>query len=222
MKCPSTLFELRFHEVVLFYNGLVVLTNSILEFKRSIPSKTAADAKMSKVLQERGFGSLPSSTETNPRDHVKSISTIVEADSYPIRRMGSSQYAVSTGQNRTLIMAFTKAMKISKSNSVKLEDSWKQCSTASSSNLQNVAFVSENTSSTNEVSTAYGVSNTSGHNSKHEQTSSYSLLASQSSCPQLIMRTLDRLKKMTLRNGLKMASGNDLHAEEKQYYKKTW
>ncbi|GJR18437.1 hypothetical protein Tco_0966964 [Tanacetum coccineum] len=40
---------------------------------------------MSKVLQERGFGSLPSSTETNLRDHVKSISTIVEADSYPIR-----------------------------------------------------------------------------------------------------------------------------------------
>ncbi|GJV97774.1 putative ribonuclease H-like domain-containing protein [Tanacetum coccineum] len=51
-------------------------------------------------------------------------------------------------------------------------------STASSSNLQNVAFVSENTNSTNDVSTAYGVSNTSGHNSKHEQTSSYSLLAS--------------------------------------------
>ncbi|GJX73360.1 hypothetical protein Tco_0311955 [Tanacetum coccineum] len=46
--------------------------------------------QMSKVLQERGFGSLPSSTETNPRDHVKSISTIVEADSYPIRHMGSS------------------------------------------------------------------------------------------------------------------------------------
>ncbi|GKA96125.1 DNA-directed DNA polymerase [Tanacetum coccineum] len=27
--------------------------------------------QMSKVLQERGFGSLPSSTETNPRDQVK-------------------------------------------------------------------------------------------------------------------------------------------------------
>ncbi|GJT95833.1 hypothetical protein Tco_1091351 [Tanacetum coccineum] len=49
--------------------------------------------KMSKVLQERGFGSLPSSTKTNPRDHVKSISTIVEADLYPIRHMGSAQYA---------------------------------------------------------------------------------------------------------------------------------
>ncbi|GJS28723.1 ribonuclease H-like domain-containing protein [Tanacetum coccineum] len=31
--------------------------------------------QMSKVLQERGFGSLPSSVETNPRDQVKSIST---------------------------------------------------------------------------------------------------------------------------------------------------
>ncbi|GKD26255.1 putative reverse transcriptase domain-containing protein, partial [Tanacetum coccineum] len=54
---------------------------------------------MSKVLQERGFGSLPSSTKTNPRDHVKSISTIVEADASSIRRIGSNQYAISTGQN---------------------------------------------------------------------------------------------------------------------------
>ncbi|GJU52776.1 hypothetical protein Tco_1226490 [Tanacetum coccineum] len=46
--------------------------------------------KMSKVLQERGFGSLPSSTKANPRDQVKSISTTIEADSCPIRRIGSS------------------------------------------------------------------------------------------------------------------------------------
>ncbi|GJS83052.1 hypothetical protein Tco_0749593 [Tanacetum coccineum] len=39
-------------------------------------------------------------------------------------------------------------------------------STASSSSTQNVAFVSENTSSTNDVSTAYSVSNTSGQNSQ--------------------------------------------------------
>ncbi|GJT92240.1 putative reverse transcriptase domain-containing protein [Tanacetum coccineum] len=58
---------------------------------------------MSKVLQERGFRSLPSSTEMNPRDQVKSISTTIEADSHPIRRIGSPQYAVSTGQNRTLM-----------------------------------------------------------------------------------------------------------------------
>ncbi|GJZ93122.1 retrovirus-related pol polyprotein from transposon TNT 1-94 [Tanacetum coccineum] len=59
-------------------------------------------------------------------------------------------------------------------------------STASSSlSPQNIAFVSENTSSTNEVSTAYSVPNLSGQNTKYEQPSSYSLLANQSSCPQL-------------------------------------
>ncbi|GJW28626.1 putative reverse transcriptase domain-containing protein [Tanacetum coccineum] len=59
--------------------------------------------QMSKVLQERGFGSLPSSTKANPRDQVKSILTTIEADSYLIHRIGSNQYAVSTGQNRTLM-----------------------------------------------------------------------------------------------------------------------
>ncbi|GJT66841.1 hypothetical protein Tco_1018321 [Tanacetum coccineum] len=59
--------------------------------------------QISKVLQERGFGSLPSSTEANLRDQVKSSSTTIEADSYPIRRIGSSQYTVSTGQNCTLM-----------------------------------------------------------------------------------------------------------------------
>ncbi|GKE91967.1 putative reverse transcriptase domain-containing protein, partial [Tanacetum coccineum] len=42
--------------------------------------------QMSKVLQERGFRSLPSSTETNPKDQVKSISTTIEADSHSIRQ----------------------------------------------------------------------------------------------------------------------------------------
>ncbi|GKE65285.1 hypothetical protein Tco_1519446, partial [Tanacetum coccineum] len=48
--------------------------------------------QMSKVLQERGFGSLPSSTEMNSRDQVKSILTTIEADSHPIRHIGSPQY----------------------------------------------------------------------------------------------------------------------------------
>ncbi|GKB18035.1 mitochondrial proton/calcium exchanger protein-like protein isoform X1, partial [Tanacetum coccineum] len=59
--------------------------------------------QMSKVLQERGFGSLPSSIETNPRDQVKLISTTIEADSYSIRRIGSSKYVISTRQNSTLL-----------------------------------------------------------------------------------------------------------------------
>nr|GEV57463.1 hypothetical protein [Tanacetum cinerariifolium] len=170
------------HEVILFYNGLEVLTRQILNSKGAIPSKTATDAKvaiqdmveysqkwhngtsrtrstktsdglaaiqaqlnnlrreinkvndkvyvaqvgceqskrheensnmikeirastdaairnqgasiktldiqirkMSKLLRERGFRSLPSSSEANPRDHVKSISTNVEAYTNPIR-----------------------------------------------------------------------------------------------------------------------------------------
>ncbi|GKD74878.1 ATP-dependent DNA helicase PIF1-like protein, partial [Tanacetum coccineum] len=67
---------------------------------------------MSKVLQERGFGSPPSSTKANLRDQVKLISTNIEADSCPIRRIGSSQYVISTRQNRTL-MYKTRQIKIS-------------------------------------------------------------------------------------------------------------
>ncbi|GJY16215.1 ribonuclease H-like domain-containing protein [Tanacetum coccineum] len=95
-------------------------------------------------------------------------------------------------------------------------------STASSSNLQNVAFVSENTNSTNDVSTANGVSNASGHNSKHEQiSSSYSLLASQSSCPQLDHEDLDQvdeydLEEMDLKWQVAMIS-----MRIKKFYKKT-
>ncbi|GJY50594.1 putative reverse transcriptase domain-containing protein [Tanacetum coccineum] len=52
------------------------------------------------IKKERGFGSLPSSTESNPRDHVKSISTPTEADSNSIRHIRSPQYAVSTPHNK--------------------------------------------------------------------------------------------------------------------------
>ncbi|GJS93204.1 actin-related protein 5 isoform X1 [Tanacetum coccineum] len=55
--------------------------------------------QISKVLQERGSGGLPSSTKINPRDHVKSISTTVESEVYPIRRIKPLQYVVSMPQN---------------------------------------------------------------------------------------------------------------------------
>ncbi|GJU21609.1 hypothetical protein Tco_1154951 [Tanacetum coccineum] len=50
----------------------------------------------------------------------------------------------------------------------------------------------------NDVSTAYGVSNPSGHNSHYEQTSSYSLLENQSSCPQLDHEDLEQLDEFDL------------------------
>ncbi|GJR09047.1 hypothetical protein Tco_0791699 [Tanacetum coccineum] len=55
-----------------------------------------------RYLQEEDW-KFPRLLEANLRDQVKSISTTIEVDSYPIRRIGSSQYTVSTGQNRTLM-----------------------------------------------------------------------------------------------------------------------
>ncbi|GKB17962.1 hypothetical protein Tco_0851885 [Tanacetum coccineum] len=58
--------------------------------------------QMSKVLLERGFGSLPSSTEMNLRDHVKSISTTAKADTNRIRRASVSVMPFSTYLNLRL------------------------------------------------------------------------------------------------------------------------
>ncbi|GJX55833.1 hypothetical protein Tco_0285730 [Tanacetum coccineum] len=78
------------------------------------------------------------------------------------------------------------------------ESDIKGSTASSSSSPQNVAFVSENTNSTNEVSTAYCVPNLSGQNTKYEQTSSYSLLANQSSCPQLDHEDLEQIDEYDL------------------------
>ncbi|GJY20759.1 hypothetical protein Tco_0393325 [Tanacetum coccineum] len=67
----------------------------------SIKAMEIQIGQMSKVLQERGFGSLPSSTETNPRDQVKSIST-AKADFSGIRRIRCDPYAVSGSQHRSM------------------------------------------------------------------------------------------------------------------------
>ncbi|GKD61382.1 retrovirus-related pol polyprotein from transposon TNT 1-94 [Tanacetum coccineum] len=67
--------------------------------RASIKALEIQIGQISKVPQERRYGSLPSLTETNPRDHVSSILTTVEADTTPIRRIGSTQYAISTQQN---------------------------------------------------------------------------------------------------------------------------
>ncbi|GJV49358.1 ribonuclease H-like domain-containing protein [Tanacetum coccineum] len=106
-------------------------------------------------------------------------------------------------------------------NNLRVFESDVKGSTASSSSPQNIAFVSENTSSTYKVSTAYSVSNPSGQNSQYEQTSSYSLLANQSSCPQLDHEDLKQideydLEEMDLKWQVAMIS-----MRMKKFYKKT-
>ncbi|GJW66492.1 hypothetical protein Tco_0120916 [Tanacetum coccineum] len=71
-----------------------VATNAAIRNQgASIKTLEIQIGKISNVLQERGFGSLLSSTDTNPKDQVKSIPTTIEADSHSIRRIGSPQYA---------------------------------------------------------------------------------------------------------------------------------
>ncbi|GJX13976.1 putative ribonuclease H-like domain-containing protein [Tanacetum coccineum] len=80
-------------------------------------------------------------------------------------------------------------------NNLRVFESNIKGSTASSSSTQNVTFVSsESTISTNDVSTAYVVSTSSGHSSQKEGSSLYS----------------DELK----RDGFEMASGHDFHEIE--------
>ncbi|GJR73588.1 ribonuclease H-like domain-containing protein [Tanacetum coccineum] len=94
-------------------------------------------------------------------------------------------------------------------------------STTSSSSTQNMAFVSENTSSTNDVSTAYGISNSSGQNSQYEHTSSYSLLANQSSCPQLDHEDLEQLDEFDLEEMDLKWQVAMISMRMKKFYKKT-
>ncbi|GJY97943.1 ribonuclease H-like domain-containing protein [Tanacetum coccineum] len=106
-------------------------------------------------------------------------------------------------------------------NNLRVFESYVKGSTASSSSTQNVAFVSENTSSDNDVSTAYDVSNSSGHNSQYEHTSSYTILANQSSCPQFDHEYLEHidefdLEEMDLKWQVAMIS-----MRMKKFYKKT-
>ncbi|GJW51268.1 ribonuclease H-like domain-containing protein [Tanacetum coccineum] len=106
-------------------------------------------------------------------------------------------------------------------NNLRVFESDVKGSTASSSSTQNVAFVSENTSSTNDVSTAYGVSNSSGHNSQCKNPSSYSFLANQSSCPQLDHEDLEQLDEFDLEEiDLKWQVAM-ISMRMKKFYKKT-
>ncbi|GJY44487.1 ribonuclease H-like domain-containing protein [Tanacetum coccineum] len=106
-------------------------------------------------------------------------------------------------------------------NNLRVFESDVKGSTASFSSSQNVAFVSENTSSTNDVSTAYGVSNSSSHNSQHEQTSSYSLLANQSSYPPLDHEDLEQLDKFDLEEMDLKWQVAMIPMRMKNFYKKT-
>ncbi|GJU57798.1 hypothetical protein Tco_1235564 [Tanacetum coccineum] len=65
------------------------MEDTLSKFKSELAKRHEENSNLIKEIRastnERGFRSLPSSTEVNSRDQVKSISTTAEADSYPIR-----------------------------------------------------------------------------------------------------------------------------------------
>ncbi|GJV41747.1 hypothetical protein Tco_1420187 [Tanacetum coccineum] len=101
-------------------------------------------------------------------------------------------------------------------------------STGSYSSTQNVAFVSsESTSSTNDVSTAYSVSTSSGYNSQRENSSSYidelmySFFANQSSGPHLDHEDLEQLDEFDLEEVDLKWQVAMISLRLKKFYKKT-
>ncbi|GKB15659.1 ribonuclease H-like domain-containing protein, partial [Tanacetum coccineum] len=112
-------------------------------------------------------------------------------------------------------------------NNLRVFESDVKSSTASSFSTQNVAFLSKNTSSTNEVSTAYGASSSSGHNPQREGSSSYtdelmySFFANQFSGPQLDHEDLEQLFEFYLEEiDLKWQVAM-IFMRLKKFYKKT-
>nr|GEW37228.1 phospholipase-like, aminotransferase-like mobile domain protein [Tanacetum cinerariifolium] len=90
-------------------------------------------------------------------------------------------------------------------NNLRVFESDVKGSTTLSFSTQNVAFVSsDSNNSTNEVSTAYGISTSSGHNSQKEGSSShtdelmYSFFANQSSGPKLDHEDLEQVDEFNL------------------------
>nr|GEW68199.1 ribonuclease H-like domain-containing protein [Tanacetum cinerariifolium] len=109
-------------------------------------------------------------------------------------------------------------------NNLRVFESDVKGSTGSSPSTQNVAFVSsDNTSSTNKVNNAYGVSTSSGHNLQKKGSSSYtdelmySFFSNQSSGPKLDHEDLEQTDKFDLEEmDLKWKEGVDWtgHAED--------
>ncbi|GJW34154.1 putative reverse transcriptase domain-containing protein [Tanacetum coccineum] len=85
------------------------MEDTLSKFKSESAKRHEENSNLIKEIQAstdaaiRNQGASIKTLEIQIGQMSKSISTTIEIDSCPIRRIGTSQYAVSTGQNRTLI-----------------------------------------------------------------------------------------------------------------------
>ncbi|GJY32579.1 hypothetical protein Tco_0417048 [Tanacetum coccineum] len=100
MKCPQH-YLTGMQEVILFYNGLDVLTRQILDLKGAIPTKTAADAKVAiqeitKYSQKLHNGtSRTRSTKTS--NELASIQAQLNNLGREIKKVNEKVYAAQVG-----------------------------------------------------------------------------------------------------------------------------
>ncbi|GJZ91904.1 ribonuclease H-like domain-containing protein [Tanacetum coccineum] len=174
-------------EVIQNGNGPVSITTDTSGQIKVLPPRTAEEI----VARERERKARTTLLMALPEDHLAKFHKVTDAkDAKGLRMQIKFLRSLPSAWSQVSLIMRTKPGVDSLSfddlyNNLRNFESDVKVSTASSSSPQNVAFVSENTSSTNEVSIAYCVPNPSDQNSQYEQTSLYSLLANQSSCPQL-------------------------------------
>ncbi|GJW94611.1 hypothetical protein Tco_0174283 [Tanacetum coccineum] len=179
MKMEHYLIHIDYHiwEVIQKGNGPVrvsTYTNGVIKV---MPPKTAKEI----LARERKRKAMTTLLMALPEDHLAKFHKITNAKEMTKPGVDS--------------LSFDDLYK-----NLKVFESDVKGSTGSSSSIQNVAFVSsESTSSTNDVSTAYGVSTSSGYNSQRKNSSSYtnelmySFFANQSNGPQLDHEDLEQL-----------------------------
>ncbi|GJW18193.1 ribonuclease H-like domain-containing protein [Tanacetum coccineum] len=194
-------------------NGLVSVSTDTNGVIKVLPSKTAEEI----LARERERKTRTALLMALPEDHLAKFHKMTDAKEMfqsLLSQLEIHGARVSTEDvNQKFLRVFESNVK---------------GSTGSSPSAQNVAFVSsESTSSTNDVSTAYDVSTSSGYNSQRENSSSYtdelmySFFTNQSSGPQFDHEDLKQLgefdlEEMDLKWQVAMIS-----MRLKKFYKKT-
>ncbi|GJZ95946.1 putative ribonuclease H-like domain-containing protein [Tanacetum coccineum] len=216
-------------EVIQRGNGPMSVSTDTNGLIKVLPPKTTEEI----LARERERKARTTLLMALPEDHLAKFHKMTDAKEIDYMVQGFKKMQIS-GSFGSLPSAWSQVSLIMRTkpgvdslsfddmyNNLRVFESNVKGSTASSSSTQNVAFVSENTSSTNDVSTAYGVSNSSGHNSQYEHTSSYSLLANQSSCPQLDHKDLKQLNEFDLEEMDLKWQVAMISMRMKKFYKKT-
>ncbi|GJW30652.1 hypothetical protein Tco_0047527 [Tanacetum coccineum] len=142
-------------EVIKKGNGPVQVATDTNGQIRVLPPKTAEEI----FARERERKARTTLLMSIPEDHLAKFYKMTDAKDILLSQLEIHGAGVSTEDaNQKFLRVFEPDVK---------------GSTRSSSSAQNVTFVSSSTSNTNDVSTAYGVSTSSGHNSQREGSSSY-------------------------------------------------